>query len=123
MPIIKVKKPFALRLQSGEKIKFPIGTHEVSEETLKHWFVKACLDEGRAILLGDISSEDDDFIIFDEETLLTTTNRELKKFALALNKSPTKNMLKKDLVALILDGKEKISLKKSPEGAYEVINA
>jgi len=40
MPTIYVKKAFNLR-HGGEKLEFPVGNHQVSEEIAKHWFVKA----------------------------------------------------------------------------------
>jgi hypothetical protein len=53
MPKIKVVSPFALRLDNKTpRREFRVGDHEVNEAELSHWFIKACLADGRAVLLA-----------------------------------------------------------------------
>lgn len=60
MPIIKVIKPFGLRLSSDkERQDFGVGEHFLSDEELRHWFVQACIKEGRAALVPEPVAEDD----------------------------------------------------------------
>ena len=54
MPRIKVLRPFCLRLgRSHAPREFAVGEHEISEAELGHWFFRACLAEGRAVLLPE----------------------------------------------------------------------
>jgi hypothetical protein len=50
MPKIIVTKPFRLASERVPARLFAPGEHEISEAELGHWFVKACLREGRAVL-------------------------------------------------------------------------
>jgi hypothetical protein len=52
MPKIQVLQPFVLR--DGERrIVFDVGTHDVTDAELSHWFVQACIADGRAVPLGE----------------------------------------------------------------------
>lgn len=60
MPVITVVKPFGLRLGSGrDRRDFAIGEHVVSDEELAHWFVQACLKDGRAVLAVESVPEEE----------------------------------------------------------------
>jgi len=51
---IFVTSAFSVRLVTGEEPRvFARGAHELSEEEIDHWFVQACIQEGRARVLSD----------------------------------------------------------------------
>lgn len=55
--IIKVQKPFALKLGGEHKRReFPVGVHSVSQDEMEHWFMKAVIAEGRADVVFDTAS-------------------------------------------------------------------
>lgn len=80
MPVIKVIKPFGLR-QGGkaERKDFGIGEHFVNDEELAHWFVQACLKEGRAMLVAESGMETAE----DAAGLATPTREELTALTVA----------------------------------------
>ncbi len=60
MPTIKVEHPFSLRSASDKpRREFGKGTHEISNVELNHWFIQACLEEGRASLVADAPPAED----------------------------------------------------------------
>lgn len=56
MPVITVVKPFGLRL-GREVHSFGIGEHCVSDEEFGHWFLQACLKDGRAVRMPEPAAE------------------------------------------------------------------
>lgn len=57
MPILKVVKPFILRISGNDaaftRREFTVGEHQVGQAELGHWFVQACIKDGRAFVLAD----------------------------------------------------------------------
>lgn len=48
---VRVVRPFSLRLRPGAPAReFAAGRCAVNEEECGHWFFRACLAEGRAVL-------------------------------------------------------------------------
>jgi hypothetical protein len=50
MPRIHVLQPFVLRI-GQTRVVYDVGVHEISEADLGHWFVQACIKDGRAVPL------------------------------------------------------------------------
>ena len=58
MPVIVVNKPFGLRISSkAEQRIFGVGRHTVSDAELAHWFMQACLSDGRADLVAETDTD------------------------------------------------------------------
>lgn len=105
MTKIQVKHPFTVRLEGeASLLAFTQGEHEVDEDVLRHWFVQACLRDGRAVLLTEAPHAGDDTQEpeLTEATLLALANLKLAKMAedRKLEVPPKAN--KATLVALIL---------------------
>lgn len=59
MPIIKVIKPFGLRLGSDHPpLYFGVSENFLSDDEFNHWFTQACIKEGRAVLVPETVAED-----------------------------------------------------------------
>ena len=41
MATIHVEKPFTLTRDTGERVSFPVGIHEVPDHVADHWYVRA----------------------------------------------------------------------------------
>jgi len=58
MKTIKVVSPIRLRLRTGEAAReFAPGAHTLTEEEFGHWFMQACIKEGRAVVVAEKSPE------------------------------------------------------------------
>lgn len=82
---IKVDLPFTVRLADGRAIHLAKGVHELESDVLQHWFVQACLDGGRAVLLGSNATlhqeQEVEVPLLREEQLMGMTNRQLATLA------------------------------------------
>jgi len=128
MPVIEVKKPFGLRLGSDrERRDFSIGEYSVSDEELDHWFVQACLKDGRAVLVRELVEVEPDAApdagADDGETdegaaepgeeraaptreeLMAMTVAQLKEMAALCGLTPASNATKAVLVDALLAGR------------------
>jgi hypothetical protein len=58
MAKIKVIKPFGLVLGKGVPLHdFTVGEHDISDVELEHWYMQACIKEGRAVLVAEAPAE------------------------------------------------------------------
>lgn len=118
---IKVIHPFSLRLASGVPTReFPIGEHVISDEERKHWFMKACLKEGRATVVVDAPAEEDEIeLVSPTASQLKALNRDkLDELAAACGITVPEGANKDDVVALLLAGQEGVTLVKGSDGIY-----
>lgn len=105
MTKIQVKHPFTVRLEGeASLLAFTQGEHELDEDVLQHWFVQACLRDGRAVLLAQSphAEEAKQEPELTETALLALPNIKLAKMAeeRTLDVPPKAN--KATLVALLL---------------------
>lgn len=106
MPKIKVELPFSMRREGeAELLAFTSGVHEVDADVLKHWFVQACIKDGRAVLLGETALEAVPLPTepLTEEQLRAISNRELTKMAQERGLTVPGKADKNQLVALLLE--------------------
>ncbi len=53
MPYIIVSQPFTLRFGPDEPRRdFAAGKHEITDDELQNWYIKACIDDGSIVLSG-----------------------------------------------------------------------
>lgn len=105
MPILQVKHPFTVRLEGeASLLAFTQGEYAVGEDVLRHWFVQACLRDGRAVQLTEVSHAEDDTQEpeLTEAALLALPNIKLAKMAKDRKLEVPPKATKAALVALIL---------------------
>jgi hypothetical protein len=105
MQKIKVLSPIRLRVRTGAPARdFTPGVHEVSEEEFGHWFMQACIKEGRAVLVTEESALPEKTAELDEADLKKLNNADLKAMLQELDPGVEipENMTKANLVAAIL---------------------
>lgn len=101
---IQVQHPFTVRREGcAELLAFTVGVHEVDADVLKHWFVQACITDGRAVLLGTAPPAQQPGPPLTEEQLRAMNNRELIKLAQARELIVPERASKDQLVELLLN--------------------
>ncbi|SBV95544.1 hypothetical protein KL86DPRO_10886 [uncultured delta proteobacterium] len=118
---ITVIHPFSLRLASDKPVReFPAGVHDITEEEHGHWFLKACLKEGRALPLADeAGDEGGELVAPTKAQLMELKATELKTLLeQAGGTVPPGNPSKDVLSDLLLAGQEGVTLVKGPDGIY-----
>lgn len=109
MKKIKVISPIRLRVSSDAPVRaFAPGVHTVSEEELQHWFLQACIKEGRAVLMAEPEQGAADKAPpapLTEAALKKKTNAELEKLLQEIcpDGEVLSGMTKAELIAAILD--------------------
>ncbi|KAF5028365.1 hypothetical protein DSECCO2_659800 [anaerobic digester metagenome] len=130
--IIKVRKPFALKLGGEYKRReFPVGVHSVSPEELEHWFMKAVIAEGRADVVFDKASAPEDeagagdgkenegasaLVSPTRDDLLKLKAEQLKDLCVACGMDVPEGATKAVLADMLLAGQDGVALVKGADG-------
>lgn len=121
---ITVIHPFSLRPGSGKPVReFPAGEHSITRDEYDHWFLQACLEDGRAVLLADEDSagngSDDGVLVTPtKEELMGMKVDDLKAVAEQCGIAYPERATKSQLADLLLAGREGVVLRINADGIH-----